>query len=108
MADTDRQPLYRFGEFTLDTSRGVLLDNGVEVVLRPQSVMVLQVLLENHGRLVSKDELHDRVWGQKAVTDDSLAQCLVDIRRALRDTDKKLVRTLPRRGYLFETSASNR
>ena len=106
MADTDRQPLYRFGEFTLDTSRGVLLDNGVEVDLRPQSVMVLQVLLENHGRLVSKDELHDQVWGQKAVTDDSLAQCLVDIRRALRDTDRKIVRTLPRRGYMFEAEVS--
>lgn len=90
----------------LDTSRGVLLENDAEVVLRPQSVMVLQVLLENHGRLVSKDELHDRVWGSKAVTDDSLAQCLVDIRRALRDTDRQLIRTLPRRGYSFEAEVS--
>jgi len=106
LADTDRQPLYRFGDFVLDTSRGVLLENDVEVFLRPQSVMVLQVLLENHGRLVSKDELHDRVWGRKAVTDDSLAQCLVDIRRALRDTDRKLIRTLPRRGYSFEAKVS--
>ena len=68
--------------------------------------MVLQVLLENHGRLVSKGELHDQVWGQKAVTDDSLAQCLVEIRRALHDTDKSLVRTLPRRGYRFEADVS--
>ncbi len=90
----------------LDTSRGVLLENDTEVTLRPQSAMVLKVLLENHGRLVSKDELHDRVWGRKAVTDDSLAQCLVDIRRALRDTDRKLIRTLPRRGYSFDGEVS--
>ncbi len=90
----------------LDTSRGVLLENNVEVDLRPQSVMVLQVLLEKHGRLVSKDELHTRVWGRKAVTGDSLTQCLVDIRRALHDTDRSLIRTLPRRGYMLEADVS--
>ncbi|MDJ0906821.1 MAG: winged helix-turn-helix domain-containing protein [Woeseiaceae bacterium] len=102
MAETGQQTLYRFGAFVLDTSRGVLLENDAEVTLRPQSMMVLQVLLENHGRLVTKEELHDRVWGQKAVTDDSLAQCLVEIRRALHDTDRQLVRTLPKRGYSFD------
>ena len=106
MADRDRQPLYRFGAFVLDTSRGVLLEDETEVTLRPQSAMVLQVFLENPGQLVSKDMLHERVWGGKAVTDDSLTQCLVDIRRALHDTDRKLIRTLPRRGYLFEAEVS--
>ena len=106
MTDADAQPLYQFGEFVLDTSRGVLLENGVEVSLRPQSIVVLQVLLEHHGRLVSKDELHDRVWGRKAVTDDSLAQCIVEIRKALHDTDREWVRTMPRRGYLFEGDVS--
>ena len=102
MADTGQQHLYRFGAFVLDPSRGVLLENDAEVTLRPQSMMVLQVLLENHGRLVSKDEIHDKVWGQKAVTDDSLAQCLVEIRKVLHDKDRQLVRTLPKRGYTFD------
>ncbi|MDX1498311.1 MAG: winged helix-turn-helix domain-containing protein [Woeseiaceae bacterium] len=94
--------IYRFGDFTLDTARGALLENGTELKLRPQSIAVLEVLLENQGQLVGKDTLHGRVWGQKAVTDDSLAQCLVDIRRALGDSGRQLVRTVPRRGYLFD------
>lgn len=102
MTARDSGIVYRFGDFLLDTSRGVLLENGIEIELRPQSVMVLQILLENYGRLVGKDELNDRIWGRKAVTDDSLTQCLVDIRKVLHDTDRKLVRTIPRRGYRFD------
>ena len=102
MSTVDSQFVYRFGDFVLDTSKGMLLESGREIELRPQSVMVLQTLLENHGRLVGKNELNDRVWGRKAVTDDSLTQCMVDIRKALRDADRKLVRTIPRRGYRFD------
>jgi TolB-like protein/DNA-binding winged helix-turn-helix (wHTH) protein len=103
MSRTDQQkPSYQFGEFALDTARGALLRNRDEVVLRPQSVQVLRVLLEHPGQLVTKDELHDQVWGQKAVTDDSLAHCIADIRKALGDSERKLLRTLPRRGYLFD------
>lgn len=107
MSNTEQpQPVYRFGQFTLNAARGALLRNGEEVSLRPQSLLVLQVLLERHGQLVSKDELQDKVWERKAVTDDSLVQCVADIRRALGDTDRKLLRTLPRRGYLFDVKVS--
>ncbi len=106
MADAKHQPVYRFGEFTLDTSRGVLLHGRDEVSLRPQSAAVLQILLDNHGRLVGKDELHEKVWGQKAVTGDSLVQCVADIRKALNDPDQKILRTMPRRGYLFDGDVS--
>jgi TolB-like protein/DNA-binding winged helix-turn-helix (wHTH) protein len=107
MSNTEQpQPVFRFGEFTLDTARGVLLRSDEEVSLRPQSLFVLQVLLERHGQLVTKDELYERVWSGKAVTDDSLTQCVADIRRALQDTDRTLLRTLPRRGLLFDGDVS--
>lgn len=93
---------YRFGEFTLDTVRGALLRNNAEVRLRPQSFEVLSHLVRNSGRLVSKEELHAAIWSGKAVTDDSLTQCLTEIRKALRDKDRTIVRTVPRRGYVFE------
>lgn len=93
--------IYSFGGFTLNTARGFLLKNGVEVKLRPQAFEVLRILLEHHGSLVSRDALHAEVWGHKAVTDDSLAQCLTDIRRALADTEREIIRTVPRRGYSF-------
>jgi DNA-binding winged helix-turn-helix (wHTH) protein/tetratricopeptide (TPR) repeat protein len=91
----------RFGDFTLDLSRRVLLRAGTEVALRPQVFDVLVYLAEHHGRVIAKKELFDAVWGGAARTDDSVVQCIVDIREALADTGHRLVKTVPRRGYLF-------
>ena len=93
---------FSFGEFTLDLGRGALRIDGEDVPLRPQSFEVLRILVENHGRLVGKEQLHDAVWGGVAVTDDSLTHCLIDIRKAIGDTEKVIVRTVPRRGFIFE------
>ena len=94
--------VYEFGAFRLDTARGGLLRDGVEVHLRPKSLQVLEYLVANAGRLVTRRELMDAVWGQAVVTDDSLTQCLIDIRRALGDDGQQAVRTVPRRGFVFE------
>jgi DNA-binding winged helix-turn-helix (wHTH) protein len=76
---------YRFGDFHLDLEGGFLLGGGEEVALRAKSFEVLTYLVERQGQLVAKTELIDAVWRDAAVTDNSLAQCLVEIRRALDD-----------------------
>ncbi len=91
-----------FGEFTLDRARGMLLRSGVEVRLRPQSFAVLCYLAEHTGRLVTRAEVFSAVWGHTVVTDDSLTQCLIEIRRALPDPMHELIRTVPKRGYILE------
>ena len=100
--DSAGKSSHEFGAFRLDSARGALLRGGVEVHLRPQSLQVLEYLVANSGRLVTRRELMDAVWGQAVVTDDSLTQCLIDIRRALGDEDQQVVRTVPRRGFVFE------
>src|SRR5580658_6080069 len=97
---------YRFCDFHLDLEGGFLLRGGEEVPLRAKSFEVLTYLVERQGRLVTKSELIDAVWRDAAVTDNSLAQCLVDIRRALDDEAQALVRTVARRGYLFVASVT--
>jgi DNA-binding winged helix-turn-helix (wHTH) protein/TolB-like protein len=92
-----------FREFTLDLKRGCLLRSQEELKLRPKSFEVLNYLVENNGRLISKDELISAVWVEAAVTDDSLAQCLKDIRRALGDEEQQIVKTVHGRGYIFDT-----
>ncbi len=94
--------IYSFDEFTLDLTRGCLLRRNVEIKLRPKSFEVLKYLIENGGRLITKDELINAVWIDTAVTDDSLVQCLKDIRRALNDKSQTYIKTVPRRGYIFE------
>lgn len=92
-----------FGDFTLDLTRECLLRrDGKEVKLRPKSFEVLRHLVENAGRLVKKDDVMKAVWPDSFVTDDSLVQCLIEIRRALGDDLHHYIKTVPRRGYIFE------
>ena len=72
---------------------------GKAVNLRSQSAEVLSVLAARPGEIVSKDTLMQAVWPDTFVTDDSLAQCIADIRRALGDDGHASVETLPKRGY---------
>jgi TolB-like protein/Tfp pilus assembly protein PilF len=95
--------IFSFDDFTLDLTRGRLLGpGGAELKLRPKSFEVLLHLVENSRRLISKDELMAAIWRNTAVTDDSLVQCLIEVRRALGDSVQRMIRTVPRRGYIFE------
>jgi DNA-binding winged helix-turn-helix (wHTH) protein len=92
---------YQFGEFLLDSTRGCLFKAGVEVKLRPKVFETLRYLAQHPGRLISKQELMQAVWPDAFVTDDSLVQCTLELRRALEDRTQQLLKTVPRRGYLF-------
>jgi DNA-binding winged helix-turn-helix (wHTH) protein len=93
---------YRFRGIALDPSRGVLLrPDGAEVELRPKAAAVLRQLVRSPGRVVSRDGLMEAVWPGVVVTDDSITQCVAEIRRALGDEGAQLLRTLSRRGYML-------
>jgi DNA-binding winged helix-turn-helix (wHTH) protein len=96
-----RSPQYSFGEFTLDLEDGTLRRGREEVALRPKSFEALIYLVEHHGRLVPKSALIEAIWPDTAVGDNSLAQCLFDIRRAIGDESQQLIKTVTRRGYIF-------
>lgn len=93
---------FLFGAFVLDIDRGALLKDGADVPLRPKCFKVLCYLVEHHGLLVTKDELLGAVWPDVVVTEDSLTQCLIQIRKVLGDDSRSMVRTVARRGYLFD------
>ncbi len=96
----------RFDRYVLDLDRGCLLLDGNEIVLRPKTFAVLRYLVENFGRLVSKDELFAEVWPNLAVTDDALVQSIGELRRGLGDDGPRLIKTIPRRGYRLESTVS--
>jgi len=97
---------YCFEGHTLDVRRGCLRKGDLEIELRPKSFELLRYLIENAGRLVAKDELVRAVWPNVIVTDESLTRCVSDVRLALRDTDQRVVKTVPRRGYIFTPHVS--
>jgi predicted ATPase/DNA-binding winged helix-turn-helix (wHTH) protein len=92
---------YYFGEFTLDVGKGCVLKAGEEIKLRPKVFEALQYFVQNSGRLIGKQELIQAIWPDSFVTDDSLVQCTVELRRALDDREQQLLKTVPRRGYVF-------
>jgi adenylate cyclase len=104
---TDAQTIYRFEGFVLDLARGALLSAaGEEVPLRRKSFELLCVFLANAGRLLDRDTLNQAIWSDVIVTDDGLTQCVRDIRLALGDDAQRIIRTVPRRGYIFAASVT--
>ena len=88
------------GDFVFSMDTGELLDGSGHLVhLRRQSSEVLAYLADRLGETVSKDDLFETVWAKAVVTDDSLTQCIADIRKTLNDTNHTIVQTLPKKGF---------
>ena len=98
---------YRFGEYQLDLEQPSLKRGGEELALRAKSFEVLAYLVERYGRLVTKTELIDAVWPDVSVAGNSLAQCILEIRRALDDEAQQSIRTVARRGYIFAATVTS-
>ncbi len=92
----------RFAGFEFDSRRDELRKDGVAIAMRPKPRALLRYLLDHPARLLGKDELIRALWGSVVVSDDSLVQCVGELRAALGDQGQ-LIRTLPRRGYMLDT-----
>jgi formylglycine-generating enzyme required for sulfatase activity len=93
-----------FSRFALDLRRGCLRDERGEIELRPKAFAVLRYLLDNNGRLVPKQELFEAVWPGVTVSEDSLVQCIRELRDRLDDEEHRLIKTVSRRGYLLDAT----
>lgn len=101
-ASLKRQPTHLFEGLTLALGSGLLLGpDGAEIELRPKSLELLHHLVLNAGQVVTREVLLDAIWPNVTVSDESVTQCVRDIRRALGDDAQRLVRTVPKRGYML-------
>src|SRR5215813_2579719 len=95
--------LYVFGPFRLDTDERLLMRDGRVAPLPPKVFDTLLVLVENSGRVVSKDELMQSLWSDIFVEESNLTQNISQLRRALGDgaAGAQYIETIPKRGYRF-------
>jgi TolB-like protein/DNA-binding winged helix-turn-helix (wHTH) protein/Tfp pilus assembly protein PilF len=95
--------LYEFGPFRLDPAEHVLLRDGEPVALRPREFAVLVALVENHGHVLTKDELLKGVWSGQLVEEGNINRQISALRRALGETsgEPQYVETIPKVGYRF-------
>jgi DNA-binding winged helix-turn-helix (wHTH) protein/tetratricopeptide (TPR) repeat protein len=96
-------PDYHFGPFRLDRGNERLWHGSEEIILRPKSFAVLQYLVAQPGRLVTREEVLQTVWPGIAVSDAVLTVCIGEIRQALGDNHHapQYIETVHRRGYRF-------
>ncbi|MCP9493514.1 MAG: tetratricopeptide repeat protein [Pyrinomonadaceae bacterium MAG19_C2-C3] len=95
---------YRFGDFRLDADQRTLMRADGEIVpLRARLFDILLVLIENDGRLVSKDELIQTVWHDAFVEEGNLNRNISALRKTLGETpsDAHYIQTVPKHGYRF-------
>ena len=99
----DPRPVYEFGPFHLEVGERRLLYDGQPVPLRGKVFDTLQTLVEHAGRLLTKDELIQRIWPDSVVEENNLNHNISVLRRALskRATDQSYIETVPRVGYRF-------
>lgn len=101
MSGSNERRKLRFAGFTIDLARLSVDRDGEPIYLRPKSFDVLRYLAENPHRVITKNELIEKIWSPALVTDDSLVQCIKEIRDATGDANQRMISTVPRRGYLF-------
>lgn len=95
----------RFGVFDVDLRSGELRKHGIRIKLQVQPFQVLQVLLENAGQVVTREELHKKIWPADTFVDfdHGLNNAVKKLREALGDDagNPRFIETLSKRGYRF-------
>lgn len=95
--------IYRFEDIEIDTDRFELRQSGVVRKVEPQVFALIELLVANHERMVSKDELNLRIWGGRVVSDAVVNSRIRSARRAIGDDGKaqRLIKTVHNRGFRF-------
>jgi DNA-binding winged helix-turn-helix (wHTH) protein/tetratricopeptide (TPR) repeat protein len=95
--------LYEFGKFRCDPREHLLLCDGKPVSLSPKSFEILVALIQSNGRLLTKDELMQKVWPDTFVEEANLTVNISALRKVLGETPgtQQYIETVPKRGYRF-------
>lgn len=101
--------MLRFNDFELNSERAELRRaDGQVIKLRPKTFAALHMMASNHGRILTKQELMTAIWPNIHVGEDSLFQCIREIRSALGDEKRQIVKSVSGRGYMFDAEVTSR
>lgn len=97
----------RFGDCILDSGTRELFRGGQPVPIPPKVFQLLEVLVAERPRAISKTALHEKIWPDTFVSDANLANLVADLREALGDDAKspRIIRTVQRFGYAFQAES---
>ena len=93
--------IYRFGRFQMNAREGLLLREGEIVPLTPKIFEMLLLLVQNNGRMLSKDEIMETIWADSFVEETNLTSNISRLRKILHAGGEQYIETFPKRGYRF-------
>ena len=94
---------FRFDEYILDDERFALFQDDVEIHVEPKVIELLIFMIENRGRLITKEEINHKIWGGRTVSDSALSRTIKIARQTLGDngTKQQYIRTIHKKGFSF-------
>ena len=101
MNDASAATKWVIRDLTLDFENGLVIRAGKPITVRHKLFELLAFFARIQNRVVSKDELVLAIWRGAAITDDALTQTISQARRCIGDDKRKIIRTIPKRGFLF-------
>ena len=95
--------IYQFDQFELDLAKAELRSRGIIVHIEPQVYALLTLLIQHRDRLVSKDEIIDKVWGGRFISESAVSSRVKSLRQSLGDdgAQQRLIKTIHARGFRF-------
>jgi TolB-like protein/DNA-binding winged helix-turn-helix (wHTH) protein/Tfp pilus assembly protein PilF len=102
----NQRVIYEFGRFVLDPDENTLLTDGQPIHLPSKEFDVLRLLVENNGRVVTKEEMMEKIWPDTFVEENNLAKYVSRLRRLLSAGSEITIETLPKHGYRFSANVN--
>jgi DNA-binding winged helix-turn-helix (wHTH) protein len=95
--------------FLVDVSLNLLIntETGLRTKLEPRLIEILQILAKNEGKLVSREMLISKIWNNYGGAEDGLNQGISILRKALADTNKQIIETIPKKGYILHATVTD-
>ena len=95
--------MYKVGKFIFDTRRAVLITDGEKKSIEPQVNELLALLVAHAGEVVSKQQIIEKLWPERVITDDAFRAVIKKLRKCLQDsaTSPDYIRTVTRKGYVL-------
>ncbi len=100
--------IYQFGKFKIDATSFEIWCDQTRLEAQPQVIELLIMLIENRGRVVSRDEIFNNIWRNKVVSDAALSSRIKSLRKLLGDdgVQQKFIRTIHGRGFRFHAEVA--
>src|SRR3954470_17823396 len=98
--------IYQFGKFVLNVEERLLTSDGIAVHLPTKEFETLRMLVENNGRVLSKDEMMSAIWRDTFVEESNLAQYVSRLRKILNVDGEQYIKTISKKGYRFSADVT--